>query len=274
MVKICLKIFAVSVLFLNFQNLALAGDESLLADLNGDGSVSMLAFGDSITYGIGDIFDAGANVETMPAGQPPGGYPKRIASLTSIPVSNAGLPGEEFVLEGAQRFAKVIQASKADLVLFLEGANDAVQQIDPTSYRNKLQRIINSSQALGKTPIILTIPPSCCNHDGQRLFTSSYNQQIGRIQSVNEIRVADTAHAWETTCVNRKECELLNVPEGLHPNKKGYTVIAQTVLATIYGIDIFSPNGASELAGALGVDPTEIIVKPDAQPEGNEEASE
>jgi hypothetical protein len=78
--------------------------------------------------------------------------------------------------------------------------------------------------------------------------------------------LADIARAFASTCDNLNKCQLLNVPEGLHPNTLGYDVIAQTVLATLYGIDIFSQSGASELAGALGVETSVIKVKPEAAP--------
>jgi len=237
-----------------------SAEESILKDENGDGAVSLLAFGDSITYGLGD----GADVEAS-RDLPPAGYPKRVSNLASVPVSNVGLPGEEFILDGAARFARQLSRSNADIVLFLEGANDALKRASTDDYRNKVQRVINSTTAIGKVPVLLTIPPTCCGHAGSRPFIESFNRETIRLANLNSSRLADLERAWKTTCQNQEECELFN-DDGLHPNAKGYSVIAQTVLAALYGIDIFAPDGAGELAAALGVDPTTILVKPEITP--------
>jgi lysophospholipase L1-like esterase len=241
---------------------AWAGDQEL-EDLNGDGNISYLAFGDSITAGLGDGYQPGAEIPAFEGARAGPGYPARISQWAHIVSYNAGVPGEELAEGGFKRFPGVVSRSPADLVGILEGANDAIHLLDAGVYRRLMQRLINVAQSLGRRPIVITIPTPCCNHAGQGPFTRSYGGMLRDLALLNSVPIADVEHAWDTTCENREECELFNLPEGLHPNSKGYDVIAQTILATLYGIDIFSPGGAKELEGALGLPAGSVVVKPD-----------
>jgi len=237
--------------------------DSVLEDKNGDGAVSALAFGDSITYGVGDGIPVGQFIEEARPDGPKAGYPSRVARLAGIPVVNVGVPGEQFTTFGADRFPSTVASSSADIVFILEGSNDAVFQASTTLYRNKLQRSINVARAFGKEPVVLTIPPTCCNRAGQNLFSTSFNAQIRILSSINSVAIADVSRAFATTCKDKEECELLNKPEGLHPNSAGHQLIAETVLGAIYGIDVFTPTGAADLAVVLGVAPETISIQPD-----------
>jgi len=59
--------------------------------LNNDGKILLMAFGDSITAGVGD----GPGAENFP--RPPAGYPLRLQSLLGLPVVNDGDPGERTI---------------------------------------------------------------------------------------------------------------------------------------------------------------------------------
>ena len=243
---------------------AFADGENLLTDRSGDGIVSVLAFGDSLTYGIGDGFAPGADVQEIPRdSQSAAGYPKRVQQLAGLRVINAGVPGEVLSSEGVSRFASIIQNSNADTILILEGSNDANLQVPLSTFRNTLQRAINAAKALGREVVVLTIPPPCCNRASLKPFTDAFTREQERLAYFNGVALADIARAWKTTCDDINQCNLMNVPEGLHPNTLWYDVMSQTVLASLYGIDIFSPGGAADLAGALGVSETDIDVKPD-----------
>ncbi|HMO02209.1 MAG TPA: SGNH/GDSL hydrolase family protein [Oligoflexia bacterium] len=224
-------------------------DRSLLKDWNGDGQVILLAFGDSITFGVGDKPNSG-------------GYPTRLAELSGVRVINGGVPGEEFLGGGSRRLINLIRGTEADVILIMEGTNDAVRRADSGALRAEFQKIINAARYLEK-PIALLKPPSpCCDHSSIIPFVDSYSDIIGYLTSINDIRVVDVKLAWETTCQDRLNCELYNLPEGLHPNSRGYDVIAQTVLAALVGIDIFVAGGAAKLESAFNLPAGTIIVKP------------
>jgi lysophospholipase L1-like esterase len=224
----------------------------ILGDLDGNGSVNILCVGDSLTFGVGD---GGLSSQDRPAG-----YPSRLSSLLQVPVRNAGIPGEEFVAAGVFRYPDVLSG---DFSLILEGSNDAVKQVNTGLYARAVQRAINVSLARGVQPVLATIPPPCCEHAALAPYTESYSMSIRELGAVNALAVADLERAWKSTCVDKTECELYNLPEGLHPTARGYTVMAQSFAATLLGIDLFNANGPANLAAALGIDPSAVIVKPD-----------
>ncbi len=251
--KLKLQIFILASIFFGMNAFA-QDQESVLEDINGDGIVSYLGFGDSITLGVGDT--------EFPLGY---GYVGRLAELLGILVSNKGVAGEELVASGQFRFPDVVSSSNSDLVSVMEGSNDAIKRIDSGAMRTAYQRIINVSRALGKKTLLMTLPAGCCDHAASAPFTDSYSLVSIDLAGVNDLRTVDYQKAWQTTCKDPTECELYNVPEGLHPNGKGYEVMAQTLAASILGIDIFAADGAANLESALGLEPGTVIVKPSVE---------
>lgn len=228
-----------------------ASTDNLLNDINGDGIVSVVTFGDSITYGIGD---GGLGLKAK------AGYPKRAASILGVPFSNQGNPGEQ-IADASSRFFSAVKSSNADIVILLEGANDATQQLAAGEYRKFVQRFINGTISLGKVPVVMTLPLPCCDHASLQPFTAAYSETVKSLAKINQIHFVDLERAWKTTCKSI-QCELYNLPEGLHPTSNGYTVIAQAVSSELLGIDIFSLEGASKLESAAGLPQGSVIVKP------------
>ncbi len=235
---------------------------SLLTDVNGDGQVRILAFGDSLTYGVGDGIASGVYVETPTLTDGTKGYPMRVEVISGVLVDNNGSPGETFSIDGVSRLVRAVLGSSADIVVFMEGTNDSFLQINPTQYRILLQRVINVVKALGRKVVVLTLPPTCCLHDGREPYLNGYNFHIRDLANVNQVAIGDIDLAWYTSCVNKDECEFLNIPEGLHPNQLGYDVIAQVILAALADIDLFALDGASQLEAAFGLTPGSVLVKP------------
>lgn len=236
---------------------------SSLEDVTGDGTVTYVGFGDSITFGVGDGTQPGDFVEDPPPTDGSAGYLLRLRQLLGILTANEGVPGEELAATGAGRFPGTALAVPGDIYGIFEGANDAVRQLRTSEYRRLIQRTVNVSEALGRTTVLFTVPPPCCNRAGPEIFTGAYSSAARDIAAANGILLADIERAWTTTCSSLSECDLYNLPEGLHPNSKGYDVIGQTVAAALLGIDIFSPTGAAELESALGLPAGTVVVKPD-----------
>lgn len=241
---------------------ASAQDLSLLTDVNGDGTVRMIAFGDSITYGVGDGTVPGQVVSEAPRTDGHGGYCARVETTSGVLVDNSGVPGEELTIDGVERFPGVVGASPADIVILFEGSNDALHKTDANFFEQDYQRTVNVARFMGKVPVVVSLPPTCCDRAGRTPFIDALNTSIQNVAAANELRVADVAHAFQTTCSNPEECELLNLPEGLHPNSKGYDVISQVILAAVAGIDIFAPDGAKNLETAFNLPAGSVIVKP------------
>lgn len=256
-------IFAAS---MQYIDIAYAEDASgsILRDVNGDGKVSILAFGDSITYGVGDgVNDPNDGLEGLTFTDGTLGYPKRLTGLLSVPVKNTGVPGENLATDGLRRLPTTIGGSDADFVVLLEGINDARSFLSNGTYEMILQKAINVVSVFGKVPVLMTMPSPCCDHEFLNGIALGYSDVVRRVAPANQLKYADLSRSWITTCVDKARCELYNLPEGLHPNPRGYTVMAQTIASTFLDIDIFAANGAADLAAATGVDPGKIIVKPD-----------
>lgn len=236
---------------------------SLLQDVNGDGAITYTAFGDSITYGIGDGVAPGAFVELASLDVSASGYPSRVSALAGIPVSNAGDPGERLTENGVERFPSVATQTNADIISIYEGTNDARVQVSGGEYRRNLQRMVNVALALDKKVLLMTTPKPCCNHAGADPFIDAFNSVVKDVADIHDLSVVDVDRAWESSCSNPDECELYNLPEGLHPNSRGYDVIAQVVLAKLYGVNIFGPDGAAQLESLLGLAAGTVIVRPD-----------
>ncbi len=247
----------------------------LLNDVNKDDKVELLAFGDSITRGVGDFFEPGEFiplVDFIPNGE--AGYPLRIEIWLNLPVENKGVPGERINTGGVFRFAKTVADSSADHVIISEGANDAFSAYGDTNFARDLQVMINMANALGKKPVLMTIPPPCCNRAGLRPFIESYNLRYRDLAAVNRVPLVDSDRGFRFMCPQAR-CALLNLPEGLHPNSRGYDVMGEVMTATFYGIDLFSPGGSRDLAAVLGIPEAQLqIQSPATPPPSNGETSE
>jgi lysophospholipase L1-like esterase len=237
--------------------------ESGFRDVNGDGKVTIATFGDSLTFGIGDGIPPGSFFESLPEGTSGPGYPGRLSRLLGVPVSNGGVPGEEFVTAGKFRFPAVVTARRPDYIVFLEGSNDSVRKVTRGEYARDLQRVINVARAEGVEIVVLTVPPPVGVHAALAPFVDAFSSAVLELASLNEVLVGDLARAWKSTCPDLEECRFYSIPEGLHPNTLGYTAIAQVVASALLGIDIFLPTGASDLETALGLNPGDVVVKPD-----------
>jgi lysophospholipase L1-like esterase len=188
------------------------------------------------------------------------GYPKRLAALLNVLVRNAGIPGEELVSQGVYRIPQVVGNAELDTVVIMEGSNDSVLQISRGDYTRALQKAINVARAAGKEVVVATIPPPTGLHESLTPITESYSTAVRDLAAINNLALADVEALWFSACAELQTCDLYNQPEGLHPNTKGYTALAQIFAAALLGIDLLGPDGRAALAAALGVPVSSVIV--------------
>jgi len=241
----------------------LHADSDILIDTNDDEIVSIMGFGDSISYGLGDDTPVGAFVESVSLNNGTRGYLARIRDLGGLSTLNAAVPGEFLSISGISRLPNAVANSNADIVIFMEGANDSSIQLFSTAYGHVVQRAINVIRALGRIPVVMSNPIPCCNRADHAPFVIAYNSHIHDLAHVNSIHEVNLEHMWQTTCSSIASCQLYNKPDGLHPNTSGYDAIGQTVLATLFGIDIFAESGPQDLESALLLPEGSVIVQPD-----------
>jgi lysophospholipase L1-like esterase len=208
----------------------------------------------------------GQDVATIEDSGSPRGYPKRLTSLLNLSVRNSGIPGEELVAQGVWRIPDLVSSSQVDTVLFMEGSNDAVKQISRGDYARAVQRAINVTRASGKQIVVATIPPATGDHAALRFITESYSSAVRELAAINEVPLADVETLWHSTCPELESCDLYNLPEGLHPNTKGYDALAQIFAATLLGIDLLAPTGPADLESALGLSEGSVVVRPPTSP--------
>ena len=192
-----------------------------------------LAFGDSITEGVGDD---PARAEK--------GYPPRLEALLQAAgrnavVVNSGIEGET-TAEGISRINGVIAATDADVLLLMEGTNDIPLVSNETVQRN-LQEIARRAAALGVTTIHSTLFPrhNTAGLDPNNDQTAQASGLIRELAYETNRRLADPFEVF----FNIPNVFTLYFPPGdkFHPNAAGYDRMAQIWFEVIQGIDRVPP---------------------------------
>jgi lysophospholipase L1-like esterase len=206
---------------------------TMAQDVTGDGQVQVLAFGDSITYGVGDGENPGDYVEVIDDAGSARGYPLRLSADGGRLVTNAGVPGEQLLQGGIQRFPELVVGTDIDTVVVMEGVNDAIQRVEASGYRAALQRVINVARAEGKNIVLNTLLPPTGFRQSLTPYTNLYSSIVRELAGVNNLRVADVEQRFVTDCPDMSTCVHYNLPEGLHPNTSGYDAIAEVVKSAL-----------------------------------------
>jgi lysophospholipase L1-like esterase len=123
--------------------LVLAGcnDQPALAPIPRDGTI--LAFGDSLTYGTG-----------VTASQ---SYPAVLQTLTGYEVVRSGVPGE-VSSAGLKRLELVLRKIRPDLVILCHGGNDILRRMPGTTTRSNLDRMVKLVRRQGAQAVLIAVP--------------------------------------------------------------------------------------------------------------------
>jgi lysophospholipase L1-like esterase len=106
-------------------------------------SATVLAFGDSLTYGTG----AAGNES----------YPSRLEQLIRRPVINAGIPGE-VTGEGLARLPELLERYRPALLILCHGGNDLLRRSDEAQAADNLRAMIRLARARGVDVVLLGVP--------------------------------------------------------------------------------------------------------------------
>ena len=104
---------------------------------------TVLALGDSLTYGTG--------------ASPDTGYPAVLAGLTGWQVVNAGVPGDTSA-QALQRLPALLDEHKPALVLVSIGGNDLLRRLPEADTRANVQRICELARDAGAQVMLLAVP--------------------------------------------------------------------------------------------------------------------
>lgn len=184
-----------------------------------EGTATIVAFGDSITFGDG----------SNSGGYPPILEQKLRSSIGgNIILDNEGIPGLT-TPEGVNEIGREIR--DGDLVLIMLGTNDVNNPAGcPIPFDcqtiSSLREMVNIARSQGVIPILATIPP--VNPNG-RLAASkpnvdALNADIRSLALEEQVVLAEVHDAMILAGGNNLSSLFA---DGVHPNDRGYEVIAQ-----------------------------------------------
>jgi len=130
-----------------------ACDSPKLNLVDNDGVI--LAFGDSLTYGVG----AGNNVN----------YPKILSELSGIEVINSGVSGET-TDQGLRRLPSELARYNPNLMLLIEGGNDILRHRDHALIKNDLSNMINIANRYGVQVVLIGVPKKSLFSNSAKIY--------------------------------------------------------------------------------------------------------
>ncbi len=163
----------------------------------------ILAFGDSLTAG------KGVSKEYS--------YPTVLASLSDRAVINAGVSGE-MTVAGLKRLEAVIQETKPDLILLLEGGNDILRNQNLSQTKKNLQAMIDLAQGQGVEVVLIGVPKK-----GLFLTVASFYEELAEENNV----------VFEGELIPKLLSNPSYKSDSVHFNKEGYQEMAKQIHALL-----------------------------------------
>ena len=203
---------------LNFLQSFVAGFLIVVGVMNAGGSafaktVSIVAFGDSLTAGLG--------VETKNA------YPQKLqAALRAkghdVAIQNAGVSGDTS-RGGLARLDWAI-GDGVDIVILELGANDALRGIDPSGTRKSLTQIVDKLLTKNKKILLagMIAPPN---------LGEEYGKEFTQIYKDLSTKKGVVFYPFFLEAVKDKP-DLVQL-DGMHPKALGYEAIVKSLLPVI-----------------------------------------
>jgi lysophospholipase L1-like esterase len=194
-----------------------------------------VAFGDSITEGVGD--DPARTAK---------GYPPRLQALLTqagvdAVVDNRGVGGEK-TPEGLYRIDEVLV--NGGILLLMEGSNDISREISVETTRFNLREMARRAESSAMTVVHATVIPRTpqAHVDADNKTNARLNQNIRDLAFGRGRKLTDNFEVfWEIP--NRYNTHYLIEADDFvgHPNAQGNDVMARTFFETLRDIDHVPP---------------------------------
>lgn len=183
--------------------------EPPVSPLLGSSHSRILAFGDSLTDGVGG---SGEN------------YPARLSRLIGRPVLNAGLPGDT-TADGLRRLVDTLRRERPTLLILCLGINDLLQGIDSQIIHDNLLTMIRLSMTQS-VPVLLVAVPQPGSRHAHPLYAQA----------------ALEGGAWldEDAMVQVLSNPLLKA-DLVHPNGEGHRAVAQSLSRRLRQLGLVAP---------------------------------
>lgn len=221
-----------------------------------------IAFGDSITFGVGDDPARAAK-----------GYTPRLQNLlqtagVSATVPNFGEGGENTLMALSRIDGVLAQGSPGDVLILMEGTNDISKEIGLDTTIFDLSSMADRAEKLGMSVIHATIIPRFprtnpqATRDVDNALTDQLNGRIRNLAGVRQRRLADPNEVYRNTPNLLAGFYSTEIPDPVgHPNAAGYDILARVFFNVIQGIDTVSPvpGIVDPVKGARNVKPDTAI---------------
>jgi len=201
MKKITHKIIISLCLLINISAILSCSKETPLLPL--ESNATILAFGDSLTYGTGTSRDKA--------------YPAVLEKITGLKVINAGIPGE-ISAAGLTRLPSLLREHQPDLIIICHGGNDVLRHMNLNQTRNNIQTMITLTQAYNTQIILIGVPEF-----GLFLDTLSLYSELAES---NHIPIAEDI-LGDILAKNTLKSD------HIHPNAKGYKLLAERIVVVL-----------------------------------------
>jgi lysophospholipase L1-like esterase len=141
-------------------------------------------------------------------------------------VYNMGIPGNTSA-DLVRRLNKVIDKDPG-LVIIMVGTNDAAKTDDISVYRNNLANIIGQLHNNGSAILLLTPPPILAGINALEKNTKLQliNKQIDSLGKATNCYVLNINGIFKDSVSAGVS---ITIDDGLHPNMRGYKIIAKSV---------------------------------------------
>jgi len=165
------------------------------------GDATLLAFGDSLTFGSG--------------AEPAHSWPAVLSRLTGREVINAGIPGEVSA-SGKSRLPGLLDTHQPDLLILCHGGNDLLRKFNPQATRANLGAMIEDARQRNIPVLLVGVPrPGFVLLESAELY-ARLAQQYGL--------------AYEGDILPAVESDTQLKSDHVHPNAAGYRKIAEALL--------------------------------------------
>lgn len=215
-----------------------------------------VAFGDSITEGVGDDPDRAEK-----------GYPPRLEGLLreagrNASVLNEGV-GAEKTPEGLSRIDEVLDRG-GDVLLLMEGSNDISRNISLETTLFNLGEMARRAENRGWTAVHATVIPRIpqARADPENITNQKLNQRIRELAGTEGRDLADPFEVFGSLPDPFDTHYLVDPNDHVgHPNARGYDLMAGAFFDVLTGVDAVPPvpGRLSPAHGALNVDPTSPV---------------
>ena len=192
-----LVMIAVVAVLVWFKPTAVEVSEPLASD------ATVLAYGDSLTYGYGASSSA---------------YPLVLERLINRRVINAGVSGE-VSSAGLQRLGKVLKQYHPALVILCHGGNDILRRKSQEVLKENLRKMIALSKKSGAKVLLVGVP-------GFGLLGANTLSLYGELAEEESVM-------YEGDVLEKIENDTSLKSDQIHPNAQGYKMMAESFNAVL-----------------------------------------